>query len=198
MKESLTNYEKQKKQNYFVRCLKSSIVFTIALISCNLVFSQPQPPKIVTEKNKQLEFLNGNWEIYVSAITKAGKETRLDTGRMSSSTEIKGLLIHREGYRKTELGFRSWAFYNHRKSIFYEVSYDLAGNFEIRAGNFDKHGDLDMVMVDPYIGEDNMPRIWRKKYTQIRPDSFLVLTYYTEDEGKTWIESFHGKFVKIK
>ena len=175
------------------------LLVTVLLISTVGLLSQPQPPKIVIQKNKQLEFLNGEWDIYVTAVTKDGKEIKLDTGRMTSATEIKGLLIHRKGFRKrTELGFRSWVFYNHRKNTFFEVGFDLAGNFEIRTGDFDKNGDLDMTMVDAFIAQDNVPRIWRKKYTQIKPESFLVLTYYTEDEGKTWIESFREKFVRVK
>jgi hypothetical protein len=181
--------------------MKPFLILIAAMLATSglALLGQPQPPKNVVEKNKQLEFLNGEWNIYITAITKEGKEIKLDTGCMTSATEIKGLLIHREGFRKkTELGFRSWLFYNHRKNIFYEVGYDLAGNFEIRTGDFDQNGDLDMTMIDAYIAQDNVPRIWRKKYTQIKPESFLVLTYYTEDEGKVWIESFREKFVKAK
>lgn len=145
---------------------------------------------------QQLEFLVGDWTMDVEGIDPAGKVVHRSGGSWSTTLEMGGLVLVGAGYTEDgRLGALDWKFFHKEKGRLYDVQLDLAGNFEVRE-SVATEGDLAFSLTEPFIGDDGVPRDWRKTFRRTGPAAYEIETHYTEDGGKTWILGFRERYTR--
>ncbi len=138
----------------------------------------------------RLAFLVGDWDLAVEQLSPTGEVVRRDRGRVVITEELGGQLILAVGYREgSEIGQRNWKFYNQVAKKLYDVNFDLVGHFEVREETRNG-GDLAFSMVEPFVGDDGVPRDWRNTYRPIDRDAFVVEIDHSADGGRTWTLAF--------
>ncbi len=159
------------------------------------VNAQNLPPlqKEVLQKNEQLKFLEGNWNLQVSYYSREGQIIRQIQSKASVRQALDGLIYSisyfGEIQGKQKEVILNWIFYNKNENEFFDIMYDLGARYELRHGDFNNQGDLILMMDEPIIMPDSGGKesIWKKTFYNISKSSFELKYEYTEDGGSTWI-----------
>ena len=168
-------------------------IFLFFLVVNAVAQNLPPIQTDVLEKNKKLEFLEGDWQLDVSWYSRDGKPTRSMKSKALIQSEMDGLLYvvtysgNFDGKEKDVI--KSWIFYNKAKKEYYDVMYDMAANFEIRHGKFNEDGELVFLMDEllEMLDSGGKKSLWRKTFYDIQENSFKLKYDFTENEGKSWV-----------
>jgi hypothetical protein len=171
-----------------MRIIRILLIIAASLPMINL--GAQAPDVAPSPEMEKLGFLVGTWDFETVGLSRKGEVIRRSKGRLETRHEIGGLLLVSDGYTEEgRLAVSNWKFFHNKKQKLYDVQFDLAGNFEVREA-VDVDGDLGFSLIEPFVGEDGVPRDWRKTYRRIKRGSYEIETHYTEDGGVTWVLAF--------
>ncbi len=164
-----------------------------------IVEGQDRPKVLVPEEMFKLHFLLGDWDYNVKTYNKAGEVIKEANYLMTYSTEFNGMLVTAtSGYLKNgkfSKGQQKWLFFDRLEQVYKQVNFDVVGNFNTYVGAF-RGDELVIQYPEPVMGPDNVSRIWRKTYKDIRIGKFKVIYDYSEDEGQTWTIQWYQAYIK--
>lgn len=156
-------------------------------------------PNFVTpEETAQLDFLVGEWHVDLKRIDKEGNIAQKLVSTALFKKDFDKKLITSDMRNPEGLTMqRTWYFYHTLNKQFYDVNFDMAGNFEIKVGEFQEDGSLTMAYREPVDYGDGTPRTYRKTIKKISPDHFKFYWHSTADGGKTWVLHWDNDFRRI-
>lgn len=174
------------------------VVLTLITAAIPLITVHPQPRVSPHPDMRKLEFLIGRWDLEVEGLDRAGNVVHRSRGSWDTARDMGGLILTGSGYSEDgRLAARSWKFRHGVDHRLYDVQFDLAGHFEVRRTG-PEEGALAFSLVEPFVGEDGIPRDWRKTYRPLGPDRYLIETDFSEDGGQTWTLAFRERYTRSR
>ena len=167
----------------------------LAVVAWPPVASAQSPPDVEPSPElERLHFQLGDWLMTSQTLDAEGEVVAQRRSHATIRLEHDGLLLHilvtPEG--GDEPVWRIWQFHGPYDGRLHDVSFDMAGHFEHRI-EAENDGRRAFAFPEPRAFRDGVPRNWRKTYSAITDDSFVVDWDYSEDE-ENWTRIFHSVY----
>ena len=160
--------------------------------------TRPGPRVEPSPELERLKFQVGRWHTASTSFRPTGQVAAVRIGAAEITLEQEGQLLRHRFFVQglDEPAVRIWQFWDRYEKRLMDASFDLVGHFEVRE-ECDNEGQLCFQFAEKKAFQDGVPRNWRKTYSEVTGDSYLVTWEWTEDDV-SWTKIFDIRYRRIE